>query len=210
VNFKLISALAAGLLMSAPTFAANVTLDFEGIVSTHSIGDYYNGGAGGNYGITFGGDALAWDNVPLPEALPLFDRAENGASVMTPVTGEGLASMNVANGFAGTLSFDYSSVMDTSVRLYSGLDGTGDLISTIDLTANATNCTTSVMCMWQLVTLDFGGVARSVTFGDAADVAAFDNVSVSAVPLPAAGWLLMSALGGVGAWSRRKRAAAAA
>ncbi len=34
----------------------------------------------------------------------------------------------------------------------------------------------------------------------------FDNVSVNAVPLPAAGWLLMSALGGIGAWSRRRRA----
>ncbi len=64
-----------------------------------------------------------------------------------------------------------------------------------------------MLCLWDLVTLDFGGVAQSVTFGDASYVAAFDNVSVSAVPLPAAAWLLMSALGGLGVFSRRKRAA---
>ncbi len=117
----------------------------------------------------------------------------------------------MANGFAGTLSFSYSSAAATSIRLFSGLDGTGDLLSTIELDQNANNggCASSVLCFWDTVSLEFGGIARSITFGDAVEVAGFDNVTVNAVPLPAAGWLLMSALGGIGAWSRRRRAVAA-
>lgn len=210
MNLKLISALAAGLLMSAPTFAATVTLDFEGTPASESIGDFYNGGAGGNYGISFGGDAQAWE-AAFSTDLPIFDRPENGARILT-VVGDIEApfqngTMNVASGFAGAFSFDYASTAATTISLFSGLDGTGELLTTIDLTGNSADCTTSVLCLWNAVSVEFGGVARSVTFGDAAFVAGFDNVSVNAVPLPAAGWLLMSALGGLGIFSRRKRAA---
>jgi len=190
-------------MMSAPTFAANVTLDFEGTTAYGSVGDFY-----ASHGITFGGDALAFDNTVSPPDLPVFDNPANGTRVLS-VVGNGEGTMNVDKGFIGQLTFAYSSVEATSIRLFSGLNGTGDLLSTIELDQNATNggCASSVLCFWDTVSLDFAGVARSVTFGDATAVAGFDNVSVNAVPLPAAGWLLMSALGGVGAWSRRKRAA---
>ena len=62
-------------------------------------------------------------------------------------------------------------------------------------------------CFWSAATFDFAGLAKSVQFGSAAGVAGFDNVTVNAVPLPAAGWLLLSALGGFGALRLQQPAA---
>lgn len=197
MNVKLISALAAGLL-ATPGFAAAATLDFEGAPSFESIGDFYSG-----LGVSFGGDALALSNDELG---PYYSHAPTPGTVMAPVGAS--ATMDVATGF-GDLSFAYSSKTASSVSLYSGLGGTGALIGTINLAANAQSggCTDSPLCFWEVATLDFAGVARSIVFGNVANTAMFDNVNFAPVPLPAAAWLMMSALGGIGAWARRKRAA---
>jgi len=102
------------------------------------------------------------------------------------------------------VSFYYSSADATSVGIYSGINGTGTLLGTIFLAANAQNgCSDSAFCHWDLVSLSFSGIAQSIQFGSAAG-AGFDNVSVNAVPLPAAVWLVLSGLGGLG-FMRRKR-----
>ncbi len=115
-------------------------------------------------GITFGGDALSFDAYDVDVNLPFFNDPSLGTRVMSPV-GDGLATMNVDKGFAGQISFQYAATGDTSVRLYSGLDGTGDLLSTINLDQNIAEgaCTTSALCLWNLVTLDFG---RRGSLGD--------------------------------------------
>lgn len=205
MKMKLISALAAGLLCAAPAFSA--TLDFQGAGEYNFIGDYYNGGtndagaSGVNYGISFGPDALAlantadftyFSNAPTPGIL-----AAVGAD----------AAMNVAAGFTGTVSFWYSSSEDTTVTLFSGLNGTGTELGTFSLLANAQNgCSDTPFCHWDFASFSLEGVvAQSIQFGGTAGLAGFDNVSVSPVPLPAAGWALLSALGGLGALARRKR-----
>ena len=199
MNVKLIAALAAGLL-SAPGFAAASILDFEGPTSFDPIGDFYS-----SLGVSFGLDGLALSNDELG---PYYSHSPSPGTVFAPVGPD--ATMNVAGGFAGNISFAYSSKLASSVSLYSGLDGTGTLLGTLNLTANAQNgCTDSPLCFWSLASLDFTGIAKSLTFGGLANQAMFDDVTFSApVPLPAAGWLMMSALGGLGAWARRKRAAA--
>ncbi len=199
VNFKLISALAAGLLSAAPAFSAPVTLDFEGASSFGSIDGYYNGGtdqygaSGPNLGVSFGLDALALSNdgVSGPGSNgEFYSNAPSPGTVMA-VAGPS-AALNVASGFVGEVSFYYSSSAASSVSLFSGLDGTGSLLGTISLDANG--CADgSPYCFWKLATLDFSGVAQSIQFGGAS-LAAFDNVTVAPVPLPAAAWLLVSAL----------------
>jgi hypothetical protein len=54
---------------------------------------------------------------------------------------------------------------------------------------------------------DLSNLIGSIQFGIPAGglAAGFDNVTVAPAPLPAAAWLMLSALGGVGAWARRKR-----
>jgi len=138
-------------------------------------------------------------------AFTYYSNAPTPGAVMAAVDGDG--AMNVASGFLGQLSFYYSATQDTSVNVYSGLNGTGDLLGTINLAANATpanGCTADIaFCFWSTATFDFAGLAKSVQFGSTAGVAGFDNVTINAVPLPAAGWLLLSALGGFGALRRK-------
>ncbi len=216
MKVKLISALAVGLISVAPAVSSAVILDFEGATSFESLNNFYNGGtdsagaAGTNYGISFGGDALALANDVVST---YFTNAPSPVTAMTPVSNPDPlltnASLNVASGFAGTASFYYSSTAETTVEIFSGLNGTGSSLGTFNLANNATSgCSDSPYCHWDLLSVTFAGVAQSIKFGTAGDVAAFDNVTVAPVPLPAAGWLMLSALGGIGSFVRRKRAAA--
>src|SRR2546423_13071392 len=58
---------AAAVVVLCPFVArAQVTvLDFEGIGDWNSVGNYYNGGAGGNQGVTFLGNAIALEQAGL-------------------------------------------------------------------------------------------------------------------------------------------------
>jgi len=206
VKLKLISALVAGLLSTAPAFSA--TLDFQGAGAYNFIQDYYNGGtndagaSGTNFGISFGPDALALDN---DDFFTYYSNSPN-AGILAAVGEQ--AALNVATGFSGAVSFWYSASENTAVTIFSGLNGTGDVLGTFNLLANAQNgCSDTLYCHWDFASLTLSGVARSIQFGGSAGVAGFDNISVAPVPLPAAGWAMLSALGGLGAIRRRQRAA---
>jgi hypothetical protein len=197
VKFKLISVLAAGLLFSVPAFSTPVTLDFEGIPSFTSVGDHYGD-------LTFGGGATAIANDELGT---YFSNNPSGSTVMTALDSD--ATMNAGSGFINTVSFYFAALTSTSVNIWSDLNGTGSILGTFDLAANQGSCgaADTALCHWDLTSLSFSGLAHSVTFGDAAGAAMFDDVTVNPVPLPAALWLMVSALGGLGI-VRRKRAAA--
>lgn len=200
MKLKLISAIAAGLLCSAPAFSATATtLDFQGLGGYTFIEDFYNGVGGPNYGISFGPDALAvendefftyYQNAPTPGAFSAV-----GAN----------AALNVAAGFTGQVSFFYAATENTFVNVYSGLNGTGSLLGTFALAANTGACTEVTYCQWDFASLTLEGIAKSIQFGNTAGVAGFDNITVAAVPVPAAGWMLLSGLGALGAAARRKR-----
>ncbi len=203
--------IAAAVLLAlgaaTPAFAAT-TFDFEAVTSFASIADFYNGGADGAgkvgpaLGVSFGADALGLVN----DFGTYFTHAPSPVGVMTPVGSD--AALNAAGGIASSISFYYSSsaAIASGVQVWSGLNGSGSLLRSFDLSANAQRgCTDSPYCNFDLVSGAFSGIARSVTFGNAANAAAFDNVTIAAVPEPSSVAMMVAGLVGVAALARRRR-----
>lgn len=191
-------AAAAALLAAAPAFAATTVIDFEKVTSFASVGSPVAG-------ITFGADALGLVN---DEFSTFFTNAPSPVGVMTVVGSD--ATMNVAAGFTSAFSFSYASaaLMTSAVNVYSGLNGTGNLLASFNLVGNATadGCTSSDYCHFDLLSSTFAGTAHSVTFGNAVG-AAFDNISVNVSAVPEASTTVLMALGilGMGAFVQARR-----
>jgi hypothetical protein len=186
-------------------------IDFEGPTSFASIDGFYNGGtdsagaAGPDLGVSFGLDALGLKNDELG---PYFSNAPSPIGVLAPVGPS--AAMNFSGGFRGLASFVYSSTAAATVSVWSGMNGNGTELGSFVLANNAqsNNCSDSPFCNWSLASFDIGdiGMARSITFGDAAGLAAFDNVMINTVA--EAGTSLTFAIGiaMLGFAARRRRA----
>lgn len=199
-------------VLSASLAHANapVLLDFETPTSFASIAEYYNGGTdsagatGPALGVSFGLDALTVRNDD--GAGPYFSNAPTPVGALAPVGID--ATMNVAIGFVDSISFHYSatSFVAQGVNVYAGLNGTGDLLASFNLIANAQRgCSDTAFCRFDQLGGTFAGVARSVTFGNATGMA-FDNVSITAVPEPESYAMLMAGLLAVGFMVRRRQA----
>ena len=180
-----------------------ICLDFEGLGDYDAINDFYNGGtsvqgySGTNYGVQFG------------FAIGLIDIDAGGsgnfANEPSPSTGmifleENHAFMNVAAGFTTGFSFYYSSNTSNGyVSVYDGLNGTGNLLATVNLPLNYNiNCTGDPggqYCNWDPVGVPFTGTALSVVFAGAANFIIFDDVTFGSTdpgpPVPVSNWAII-------------------
>jgi len=162
-----------------------VYLDFEGVGNLDHINDFYNGGtseqgySGTNYGVQFGvsiglidSDAGGSGNIanePSPSTVMLFLDANQ-------------SYMNVPAGFTTGFSFYYSSgTYNGSVSVYDGINGTGNLLATVNLAFNnSNNCTgdpNGTYCHWDAIGVSFSGTAKSVEFAGAANYIVFDDIT---------------------------------
>ncbi len=209
-------ATALATCVCAPASAATITLDFEGVPGfVSSIGDYYNGGSNGTgqtgpaYGVSFSESAVALSNDANFPAY--FSHSPSPTTAMFAFDAN--AFMNIAGGFVDSLMFYYSSTASiaNAVGIYSGLNGSGTLLANVSLLGNAqAGCSDSPYCRFDVASVRFAGVARSVSFGSVTQDPIYDNISfTAAIPEPATwGSLAVGLVVLVGtARSRRRRPA---
>ena len=221
---KRLSLIASGVALSTCVLAVDranaqpIVLDFEGLQNFEEILDFYNNGTGSlgssgtNYGVSFSANSLAIiENVG----------SGNIGGLPSPVTGafflSGAANtMNVAGGFETGFSFFYSAANNPGfVTIYDGLDGTGNVLATINLPTTPNGggdpaCNFNEFCPFVPVGVTFNGIAKSVDFGGSANQIVFDNIEITlvsrtTVPEPASvlGLLAIGALGAGSALTRK-------
>jgi hypothetical protein len=182
--------IAIAALIAAPSAnAAIITLDFEGVGNSNPIGNFYNGGLGVNYGVEFVGNALG---IVAGEAGGggNFTNAPSMPTILFWLDGPSTI-MNVAAGFT-----------DGSIGIYDGLNGTGNLLATLNLTALGSQAG-GIYDTWSLAGTSFAGTAYSAVFAGTANYIGFDNVTFgSNIPAPGSLALLAAA----GCATRRRRA----
>lgn len=194
------------------------------------IDEFYNGGfdsqgnSGPDHGLQFGGTAtglnsghfISFENEPSPDTVMYYARNPGDA------TREGFGLANFAQGFVNSISFFFSQKADKStVQVFSGLNGSGTELESLTLMKNwqrgcdnggydiaalgGGGSSGDTYCNWELASLTFDEVARSIVFSDAPGKVLFDNLSLEPVPLPAAVWLFASGLLGFAAIRRRSQ-----
>lgn len=225
IAYKL-SAVAAGILWAFGSANAAVVLNFEGVNATYpsgfaAINGFYNGGtssdgtSGTNYGVEFTGNALAIClNTP---GVVCSNTSRGGLAPGSELGGlfwlNGPETyMNYAAGFETGFSFNYAAPNTPgSVSVYDGLNGTGNLLATLDLGLTPSTCDSAysaTYCPFIAAGVNFAGVAKSISFAGTANYIVFDDVTFgSAVPgVPEPSTYALFGLGLMGlAYAARRR-----
>jgi hypothetical protein len=218
-------ALALSAAVAGAASASPVVLTFEGVGDEANINNFYNGGtdslgnSGPNYGVSFSGPTLGlidadaggtgnFANEPTPNTIMFFLSASS-------------AVMNYAAGFDTGFAFFYTSSTAATVNIWSGLDATGSLLGSINLSAqyNGNGCKgdpTGDFCNWTAIGVGFAGTAHSIDFGGTANQTGYDNITFGSstpgngVPEPGTWAMMITGMGLAGAMFRRRRTVAVA
>lgn len=182
---KIVCAAAVALALPGIAAAVPIVLDFEGVADRASVDNFYNGGtdsagnSGINYGINFSSRSLGTIDSEAG-GTGNFAHEPSASTIVAFLVG-GSAIMNVAAGFGTGFSFFYSSAENGFVNVYDGLNGTGNLLASLELHDNIDACggdPTGTFCRFTAVGITFDGIARSVDFAGATNNIGFDNITL--------------------------------
>jgi hypothetical protein len=161
-----------------------IVLDFEGVGNTASIDEFYNGGtdslgnSGTDYDISFNTNTLGIVDSDAG-GTGNFANEPSADTIMFFLTGS--AVLNYSPGFDTGFSFFYSSSTAASVYVYDALNATGNLLATLNLTAQyADGCVgdpNGSFCNWTAVGASFTGTAMSIDFGGTVDQTGYDDIT---------------------------------
>ena len=184
--FAVLIVFVLGAILVPSAHATPVLLTFAGLQDLQAIGNYYNGGAGTNYGVSFSSDVFALKSVfqggaggfsADPTNTPaMFIMGNTGANV----TG----TMNVGPGFSNGISFFYTGAFQETVTIWSGANGTGTVLATMNLSPNNGSCVGfPSFCNWSGVGITFSGSAKSVTFSGPANGIGISDIQLGTTAL---------------------------
>lgn len=180
---KLLIATAVTVLMCASAEAAVIDINFDTLQNDELVNNYYNGGLG-----SLGSGPGPNDGVVFANAVVLNEFSNNEGDLISPpnsitfLTGIG-AVMNVASGFTTGFSFNYSTPFDPGVvTVWSGLNGTGTLLATLDLPTTPNtgggSCGGHNYCPDVPFGVTFSGTAKSVDFSGTANFIVYDDITL--------------------------------
>lgn len=184
-----------------------IVLTFEGLGDQDPINNFYDGGLSGqgftgpDYNIQFSSNALSiidgdaggsgnFANEPSPSTILFFL--------------SGQPFMNVPAGFSTGFSCYYTSTQFAgSLTVYDGLNGTGNVLAVSNFPATGTNPTggdpNGSFNIWQIISVPFSGVAKSVVFGGVQNQIGFDDITFGSttpgVQTPVTNWALFIGIG---------------
>jgi PKD repeat protein/pimeloyl-ACP methyl ester carboxylesterase len=162
-----------GVAPTCKDAGGKVLIDFEGCTTLADVGNGY-----ADCGVTFPTGALAVTSA-RDGGTGNFTNEPSRNTILFFLNGSA-ARMNVPNGFVGGFSFYYCAPANPGfIRVYSGVNGTGTLLATLDLALTPRTGTTGYTYdHWVSQGVVFTGIARSVDFGGTANNIGFDNITI--------------------------------
>jgi hypothetical protein len=231
-RWRVTAALTAVAIFSLP--AESQVLTFEGIPLTNAttapIENWYDGGAGPNFGIDFSPNAfvLCLNTAGFHCGQSATSRGGLGdpnsqtrGLIFAPSWPENWINDNA--GFTNGFSFFYTDPGTPvgSFQVFAGLNGTGALLASVTLGITPSTCPPEFFapffCPFIPAGVDFAGTAHSVVFSGANDASVIDDVTfgsdtpgTTTTPEPASIVLVATGLCGVAIVARRRRKSALA